>query len=140
MSHKSRTYSHSPTSDKNEYSDNEGTKEDDKFDEEDSETMNQNAFKNDGSFLEIFRKMQEEQQQKAEAAKAEAGSSEIKIPTFGKRRGGRVLKTGVVMKTKMDEENEGVEPQDPWSIYLKEVKRYKEACCDDDSKTRPLVK
>lgn len=138
LSRKSRTYSHSPTSDKNEFSDN-GTNKEDKFEEDDSEAANQNAFKNDGSFLELYKKMQEEQQ-KVEAAKAEASASEIKIPTFGKRRGGRVLKTGVVVKNKADDENEGVEPQDPWSIYLKEVKRYKEACCDDDSKTRPLVK
>ncbi|KAI4471575.1 telomerase rna component interacting rnase [Holotrichia oblita] len=124
----------------NDFSDNEPNKDEDKFEEEEAEAVNQNAFKNDGSFLELFRKMQEEQQQKVEAAKAEASASEIKVPAFGKRRGGRVLKTGVVMKTKADEESEGIEPQDPWSIYLKEVKRYKEACCDDDSKTRPLVK
>lgn len=139
LSRKSRTYSHSPTSDKNELSDTEINKDDEKFEEDENESINQNNFKNDGSFLELYKKMQEEQN-KTEAAKAEASASEIKIPTYGKRRGGRVLKTGVVVKSKVGDDSEGGEPQDPWSIYLKEVKRYKEACCDDDSKTRPLVK
>lgn len=110
-------------------------------DEDDGEPPKENAFKNDGSFLEMFKKMQEEQQ-KAEAAKKEASTSESKmpLPAFGKRRGGRVLKTGMVQKTKSQQENELENPQDAWSIYMKEVKKYKEACCDDDSKTRPLVK
>lgn len=109
--------------------------------EEEGEPPKENVFKNDGSFLEMFKKMQEEQQ-KAEAAKQEAGTSESKkpLPLFGKRRGGRVLKTGMVQKTKSQQDSEIENPQDAWSIYMKEVKKYKEACCDDDSKTRPLVK
>lgn len=89
----------------------------------------------------MFKKMQEEQQ-KAEAAKQEAGTSETKkpLPFFGKRRGGRVLKTGMVEKTRAMQDNELEHAQDAWSIYMKEVKKYKEACCDDDTKTRPLVK
>ncbi|XP_065161212.1 uncharacterized protein DDB_G0287625-like isoform X1 [Atheta coriaria] len=126
---------------------NDDTANDSKGEEEEADTK-ENAFKNDGSFLEMFKKMQEEKQ-KEEAAKNEAvaatptaTTSEARklLPAFGKRRGGRVLKTGMVEKTKAVEDDELANATDPWSIYLKEVKRYKEACCDDDSKTRPLVK
>lgn len=95
-------------------------------------------FKNDGTFLEMFKKMQEEQQQ-AETSKS-VDETKKNLPVFGKRRGGRVLKTGLVQKNKNSQQDDVTDVQDPWSIYLKEVKRYKEACCDDDSKTRPLVK
>lgn len=115
----------------------EGEEEDE---EEESKPVKENAFKNDGSFLEMFKKMQEEQQkQKQEAGTSESGSKSA-LPAFGKRRGGRVLKTGLVEKAKNLQENELDNPQDAWSVYMKEVKKYKEACCDDDSKTRPLVK
>lgn len=85
--------------------------------------------------------MQEAQQQSVKTEDAEATSSDAKkpIPIFGKRRGGRILKTGVVQKVKNPNEVEE-EPKDAWSVYMKEVRKYKEACCDDDSKTRPLVK
>lgn len=110
------------------------------MEEEETEPPKENAFKNDGSFLEMFKKMQEEQ--KAANAQKTTPENEPKkpLPAFGKRRGGRVLKTGLVQKQTVVQNTEGPEPQDAWSIYLKEVKRYKEACCDDDSKTRPLVK
>lgn len=89
----------------------------------------------------MFKKLQE-QKQAEEAAKQEASSSEAKrpLPMFGKRRGGRVLKTGMVQKTRNLQDADINDPQDAWSVYMKEVKKYKEACCDDDSKTRPLVK
>lgn len=107
------------------------------IEEEEVEPPKENAFKNDGTFLEMFKKMQEEQTKAQEAKSSEARRA---LPAFGKRRGGRVLKTGLVQKTKVAAPVETSEPQDAWSVYLKEVKRYKEACCDDDSKTRPLVK
>lgn len=109
--------------------------------EEEPEPPKENAFKNDGTFLEMFKKLQE-QKQAEEAAKQEASSSEGKrpLPMFGKRRGGRVLKTGMVQKTRNLQDSDINDPQDAWSVYMKEVKKYKEACCDDDSKTRPLVK
>lgn len=132
-----KSYSRSPAFEKASNSDDDAYKDD-----EDAEEANKNTFKNDGTFLELFKKMQEEQQQKVEAEKAEqANTSDVKKPPlFSKRRGGRVLKTGVVAKKRVEDEMEESNSQDPWSIYLKEVKRYKEACCDDDSKTRPLVK
>lgn len=89
----------------------------------------------------MFKKMQEQKAAEAAAKDTQAGTSaKRQLPAFGKRRGGRVLKTGVVEKPKTgDGDGEGA-PQDVWSIYMNEVKRYKEACCDDDSRTRPLVK
>lgn len=89
--------------------------------------------------MEMFKKMQEAQKA-AEAPPPEPQEIKKPLPAFGKRRGGRVLKTGLVEKTKVVQNADTNDPQDAWSIYLKEVKRYKEACCDDDSKTRPLVK
>lgn len=112
------------------------------IEEEEDSTSKENAFKNDGSFLEMFKKMQEQKAVEAGSKQAdEAGTSTKKqFPAFGKRRGGRVLKTGLVEKPKTATEDGEATPQDVWSIYMNEVKRYKEACCDDDSRTRPLVK
>ncbi|XP_018566666.1 arginine/serine-rich coiled-coil protein 2 [Anoplophora glabripennis] len=105
--------------------------------EEEEEDQVKCVFKNDGSFLEMFKKMQE--QQKAQESVASAEEKKPAIPAFGKRRGGKVLKTGLVQKVRLTTEEE-TNAQDAWSVYMKEVRRYKEACCDDDSKTRPLVK
>lgn len=109
--------------------------------EEEIEPVQENTFKNDGSFLEMFKKMQEQQASVVKTEEPEPSVSEPKkpAPLFGKRRGGRVLKTGMVQKLKNPNELED-EPKDAWSVYMKEVRKYKEACCDDDSKTRPLVK
>lgn len=148
------------------------------------EAQPQNAFRNDGSFLEMFKRMQE-----ANASGASGASSPIKTappapapvpsrpetsqsmlseelnpgpstssgnassgdesskdalkraPLVGKRRGGRVLPTGVVKKKRADgEEGSEEKPKDAWSLYMAEVKRYKETSCEEDGKTRPLVK
>lgn len=109
---------------------------------DDDEPVQENTFKNDGSFLEMFKKMQEQkaaEEKKEEPVQPTVTEVKKSIPIFGKRRGGRILKTGLVQKIKTTTEVEE-EPKDAWSVYMKEVKRYKEACCDDDSKTRPLVK
>lgn len=105
--------------------------------EEEEEEQFKCAFKNDGSFLEMFKKMQE--QQKAQEAVTSTEEKKPLVPAFGKRRGGKVLKTGLVQKVRLTTDEES-NAQDAWSVYMKEVRRYKEACCDDDSKTRPLVK
>ncbi|XP_077292111.1 uncharacterized protein LOC143915365 isoform X1 [Arctopsyche grandis] len=102
-------------------------------------------FKNDGSFLEMFKKMQESQNKEKEQAAAEqSAASEIKKPPLsfiGKRRGGRVLKTGVVEKAKVIEDQTIEDaPKDAWTVYMQEVKKYREAKCDEEVKTRPLVK
>uniref|UniRef100_A0A2M4BNA7 Putative splicing factor arginine/serine-rich 7 n=1 Tax=Anopheles marajoara TaxID=58244 RepID=A0A2M4BNA7_9DIPT len=62
------------------------------------------------------------------------------LPVFGRRRGGKILKTGLVKKVRPVEEVTADAPNDAWSLYLQEVKKYKSASCDADSKTRPLVK
>ncbi|XP_076340888.1 telomerase RNA component interacting RNase-like isoform X2 [Tachypleus tridentatus] len=124
-----------------------------------SRPRNLNMFANDGSFLEMFKKMQEESQnQKLEKGAEDLGltgsegessqdgekkkTKEKKAgPTFvSKRRGGKVLKTGMVKKLKVEPEKEEEKPTDAWSRYLAEVKKYKQHACEDDSKTRPLVK
>lgn len=123
------------------------------------------AFVNDGSFLDMFKKMQQQQQESQEGTATASGSStatlaaniaqpttstitakptEVKRPVgpmYGKRRGGKILKTGIVAKKKPIEEfsNTAV-PGDAWSQYMNEVKRYKAVSCDVDNKNRPLVK
>lgn len=97
-------------------------------------------FANDGSFLETFKKMQEQQQQKFEQIEGERKFVQQK-PVFGKRRGGKILKTGIVQKPKLVDELSGeINQNDAWALYLQEVKKYKNVSCDADSKTRPLVK
>lgn len=62
-------------------------------------------------------------------------------PLFvGKRRGGRFLATGKVKKLKLEQEEEEAPPKDAWSLYLAEVKKYKQTTCEEEGKTRPLVK
>lgn len=117
-----------------------------------SEERPQNVFRNDGSFLEMFKKLQEVKKEgdSSSATTEEAGQtpavekkpiSSKPAPFVGKRRGGRVLPTGKVKKAKLVKEEENSEgPKDAWSVYLEEVKRYKETTCEEDEKTRPLVK
>ncbi|XP_058508742.1 telomerase RNA component interacting RNase isoform X2 [Solea solea] len=112
-----------------------------------------NAFANDGSFMEMFKKkMEEEQKRKKETPQSgdgratEQGQTSVErkpppVTSFvGKRRGGVFLKTGVVAK-KQKEDSEAVPGKsDAWSKYMAEVKKYKAHQCGDDDKTRPLVK
>ncbi|XP_071442555.1 telomerase RNA component interacting RNase-like [Hetaerina americana] len=59
----------------------------------------------------------------------------------GKRRGGKVLPTGVVKKQRKDDPvKESGCPKDAWSQYMEEVRKYKELSCEEEGKTRPLVK
>lgn len=123
----------------------------------------QNAFKNDGSFLEVFKRFQQQQQQQtplqskpevqvkqtssspAAAATTLAVVSEKRsetpktLPIIGKRKN-KALKTGIVKKVKPVDEKKSSKPTDAWSLYLDEVKRYQETVGEQDSKTRPLVK
>ncbi|XP_056308844.1 telomerase RNA component interacting RNase [Danio aesculapii] len=117
-----------------------------------------NAFANDGSFMEMFKKKMEEeekrkkQQQEEEEEMMKGSSSAAQAPQdkkafsassfVGKRRGGArlALKTGVVAKKlKQDSEVEAGKG-DAWTKYMAEVKKYKAHQCGDDDKTRPLVK
>lgn len=96
-------------------------------------------IKNDGSFLQMFKKMQEIAKKEEDAKKTEI--KKPALPFIGKRRGGRVLKTGVVKKAKaIDEQPADGSSKDAWSLYMQEVKKYKETSCEDDRKTRLLVK
>jgi hypothetical protein len=114
--------------------------------------------------LEMFKKMQEANN-KTDPETVETPSSEPSVPEtstsvkqegvprqgaavprrgmaagiVGKRRGGRVLPTGMVKKQKREEEVEE-KPKDAWSLYMAEVRKYKEASCEEEGKTRPLVK
>lgn len=70
-----------------------------------------------------------------------AGKSNTIIPILPvKRRGAKILKTGIVKKQRIVEEVEDPQPADSWNAYLKEVKRYKTVTCSDDNMTRSLVK
>lgn len=95
-------------------------------------------FANDGSFLEMFKQMQQRFEQETEQEQKD--QERLKLPMFGRRRGGKILKTGIVEKPKKIEENPADGPKDAWSLYLQEVKRYKNATCDPDAPSRSLVK
>lgn len=129
----------------------------------------QNAFKNDGSFLEVFKRFQQQQQtpqqsksevQTSSSAAATATTAAVAMPAnattlnvasdkrsetlktmpiIGKRKN-KALKTGVVKKVKPDDEKKQSKPTDAWSLYLDEVKRYQDTVGEQDNKTRPLVK
>ncbi|XP_020715511.1 arginine/serine-rich protein 1-like isoform X1 [Ceratitis capitata] len=126
------------------------------------------VFANDGSFLELFKKMQAQQQQHQQhapiaampaiiapvvaapplaststaatyIAATSAGKSAPPPPIVGRRRGGKILKTGVVAKPKAQAE-QSEDPKDFWSLYLAEVNKYKNHACESDTGNRPLVK
>ncbi|XP_050739059.1 telomerase RNA component interacting RNase-like [Eriocheir sinensis] len=116
-----------------------------------------NVFRNDGSFMEMFKKMQEDQKrkEKEEPTKrpSSAGSPTSKDPPpkkpalsfVGKRRGGRILATGMVKKQRREAVPEKPKPveggkTDAWSQYMSEVRKYKEQSCEEEGKRRPLVK
>uniref|UniRef100_A0A671Q228 Telomerase RNA component interacting RNase n=1 Tax=Sinocyclocheilus anshuiensis TaxID=1608454 RepID=A0A671Q228_9TELE len=100
-----------------------------------------NAFANDGSFMELFKKkMEEEERRKREGEEEEKTKSSPAAPDkkplsassfVGKRRGGArlALKTGMVAKKqKLDSEVEAGKG-DAWTKYMAEVKKYKAHQC-----------
>lgn len=109
-------------------------------------------FANDGSFLEMFKSMQgtlqQQQQQPTMVELQPKPVVPVKLATNPvvpllpvKRRGAKILKTGIVQKQRVVEEaEEPAQSSDSWNAYLKEVKRYKTVTCSDDSMTRSLVK
>ncbi|CAJ1075688.1 telomerase RNA component interacting RNase isoform X2 [Xyrichtys novacula] len=107
-----------------------------------------NAFANDGSFMEMFKKKMEEEQRKKETATTAPvqGQTSVEkrpppVTSFvGKRRGGVFLKTGMVAKKQKHDSEAVPGKSDAWSKYMAEVKKYKAHQCGDDDKTRPLVK
>ena len=125
--------------------------------------MPANVFKNDGSFLEMFKKAQQsgapipgtssgqvsgsaavssQVEAENESEQAKKPVKDIPKPKYGfvgKRRGGKILPTGKVKKAKQDED-EDTGKKDAWSQYMSEVKKYKDQSCQEEGKTRPLVK
>ncbi|XP_051994585.1 telomerase RNA component interacting RNase-like [Xyrauchen texanus] len=116
-----------------------------------------NAFANDGSFMEMFKKkMEEEERRKREteeeekttkspeqAGQASQDKKPFNVTSFvGKRRGGArlALKTGMVAKKQKQDSEAETGKGDAWTKYMAEVKKYKAHQCGDDDKTRPLVK
>lgn len=89
----------------------------------------------------MFKKMQEQMQPTAQKATTSVLEEKSVVPPplmVGKRRGGRILKTGMVAKPKAEQTVE--QPKDAWSLYMAEVKKYREVCCQEEDNTRPLVK
>lgn len=105
-------------------------------------------FANDGSFLEMFKSMQGNMQPQPSAVVAQAKPVAPTIAVVNpitrfqpiKRRGAKILKTGIVQKQRIVEEADEPQTSDSWSAYLKEVKRYKNVTCSDENMTRSLVK
>ncbi|XP_054720555.1 telomerase RNA component interacting RNase-like [Uloborus diversus] len=106
-----------------------------------------NTFANDGSFMELFkRKMEEEAKGETSGTSDGEGSKSAdekvkKAESSVKRRRNKVLKTGMVKKKKVEDSGEEPPPtSDAWTRYMAEVKKYRQQACDEDGKTRPLVK
>ncbi|KFM72084.1 hypothetical protein X975_22155, partial [Stegodyphus mimosarum] len=106
-----------------------------------------NTFANDGSFLELFKKKMEEEAKGETSGTSDGEGSKSadeklkKAESSVKRRGGKVLKTGMVKKQKTADYLDDQPPAtDAWTRYMAEVKKYRQQACDEDGKTRPLVK
>lgn len=101
------------------------------------------GFANDGSFLEQFKRMQEEYKQQMEEEKRRKAAEDRLKSLPLRRRGGKILKTGIVAKTTLTPDGQAVATaaNDAWTLYQKEVQKYKSASsCDSEAPTRPLVK
>lgn len=96
------------------------------------------GFANDGSFMEQFKQYQLQQKLEHEKERKRREHEDRLKNMPLRRRGGKILKTGIVAKNKAIDESD--QPNDAWSMYLKEVQKYKDASCDADANPRPLVK
>ncbi|XP_034656604.1 uncharacterized protein LOC117893930 [Drosophila subobscura] len=99
------------------------------------------SFANDGSFLDTFLKMQREETNVAAPyiiAAAVGAPAPPPLLCVGRRRGGKILKTGRVPKPK-DATEKTVDPTDFWSVYQAEVDKYKTTGCDTEDGNRKLV-
>ncbi|XP_002739363.1 telomerase RNA component interacting RNase-like [Saccoglossus kowalevskii] len=139
-------------------------------DAEEDEKVNKNAFTNDGSFMELFKKKIEQEQRRKATNKSEATSSsstttpadtvvftanqtseetsnaasttakKSRLNFFVGKRKGLTLKTGQVKKQKPDDKLDTKGKTSAWTEYMAEVQKYKATSCADEDKTRPLVK
>lgn len=118
-------------------------------------TERANIFRNDGSFLEMFKKMQNASQTGSvvTAVKSDVPVKRVEkeekvqqpvvskpVSFVGRRRGSKALPVGKVKKMKTEEEESKSTSTDAWAKYLEEVKKYKETYCDSETKNRSLVK
>jgi len=123
-----------------------------------------NAFRNDGSFLEMFKKMQNQNGGKSAVTQASTTMTAAAVPfeptssesefegkfeekltpertlPVGRRKALKALPVGKVKKLKSDDQEDPEKSKDAWSKYLAEVKKYKETHCEDETKCRSLVK
>lgn len=129
--------------------------------EHDGETQKcGNVFRNDGSFLEMFKRMQKTSQQSGatpsnplptvsapkdlpvssiEEEQLRLSTPKTVPPFIGRRRSTKALPIGKVKKLKTSDDDKPAS-KDAWAKYLDEVKKYKETYCDAEDKNRPLVK
>jgi hypothetical protein len=102
------------------------------------------GFANDGSFLEQFKRMQDEYKLQMEEEKRRKAIEDRLKSLPLRRRGGKILKTGIVAKTTLNADGQvtaNSAANDAWTLYQKEVQKYKSASsCDTEAPTRPLVK
>ncbi|KAK2721316.1 telomerase RNA component interacting RNase-like isoform X2 [Artemia franciscana] len=99
-------------------------------------TMNSSAikvpFKNDGSFLEMFKKMQEEQKKLMSDDPATEQKNDLK----NKNEKKLVDKAGVATPPLPIP----LGKLSPMERYLLEVKKYKEVTCKEENVGRPIIK
>ncbi|KAL8577688.1 hypothetical protein ACOMHN_060799 [Nucella lapillus] len=120
----------------------------------------QNQFQNDGSFLEVFRQRMEAASTVQQAADAAQQLGETSVgaaadpytsnlpatanePFVMKRRLSKPLKTGMVQKPKkrVDACDPQAKAKDSWSMYMKEVQKYRaNKCVNNELACRPLMK
>lgn len=121
---------------------------DDSSDGEEKSTVNK--FADDGSFLEMFKKMQQQNNKNDSknvikdigAANEPKTSVEAPKPIEAKRKP-KVLKVGIINKKRnIDDAEDDAEQKggSAWDHYMKEVRMYKAKFGDDEDKNRPLVK
>ncbi|KAA8585620.1 hypothetical protein FQN60_004314 [Etheostoma spectabile] len=93
-----------------------------------------NAFANDGSFMEMFKKKMEEEEEKKRKRET--------LQTGGEQRRATPEQGQTPEDKKPPPVTSFAEPgkSDAWSKYMAEVKKYKAHQCGDDDKTRPLIK
>ncbi|KAF7488560.1 hypothetical protein SSS_01277 [Sarcoptes scabiei] len=121
-------------------------------DEDDDSQQVVNKFANDGSFLEMFKKMQEQMSKKQENDDAKCSDqahisndskSDSNEPSASKRKP-KKLKVGMIEKkikqTNPDDSERDQGNTSAWNQYMSEVRAYKEKYGDDGDKNRPLVK
>ncbi|RWS30919.1 hypothetical protein B4U80_10783 [Leptotrombidium deliense] len=124
--------------------------------EEDEESSDQetgvakNKFANDGSFMELIKKMEEEREARLKTesnnnsgdcvTKDETKHANETANVSTVKRRSKVLKIGVIKRDRRLLEDTDEVSGDAWQQYMNEVRKYKDKFGDDSDKNRPLVK